>query len=86
MVTILSNATLVTGDRGRTVLYDSALAVQHSVIAALGPTQDILAQFPEGEVVDCRGKAVFPAWSTAILTCWRRQTGVSLKTSAFLRR
>ena len=60
MVTILSNATLVTGDRGRTVLYDSALAVWNSVIAALGPTQDILAQFPEGEVVDCRGKAVFP--------------------------
>ena len=60
MVTILTNATLVTGDRGRNILYDSALAIQDSVIAALRPTQEVLAQFPEGEVVDCRGKAVFP--------------------------
>ncbi len=60
MDTILSNATLVTGDQGRTVLYDAALAVRDSTIAALGPTEEIRAQFPGAEVVDCRGKAVFP--------------------------
>ncbi len=60
MVTILSNATLVTGDEGRTILYDSAVAVRDKLIAAVGPTEEIQAQVPEGEVVDCRGKAVFP--------------------------
>lgn len=60
MTTILSNATLVTGDRGRSILYDSALALRDSTIAALGPAQEIQARFPEAEVVDCRGKAVFP--------------------------
>ena len=60
MVTILSNATLITGDQGRSILYDSALAVQDSMITALGPTEEIQAQFPGGEIVDCRGKAVFP--------------------------
>lgn len=60
MDTILSNATLVTGDQVRTVLYDAALAVRDSTIAALGPTEEIRAQFPGAEVVDCRGKAVFP--------------------------
>ena len=60
MDTILSNATLVTGDPGRRILYNSALAVRDSVIAALGSSEEIQSQFPEGEVVDCRGKAVFP--------------------------
>ena len=60
MDTILSNATLVTGDPGRTILYDSTIAVRDSLIAAVGPAQEIQAQFPNAEVVDCRGKAVFP--------------------------
>lgn len=60
MVTILTHATIVTGDPGRTILYDSALAVRGSVIAALGVFEEIQAQFPDGEIVDCRGKAVFP--------------------------
>lgn len=60
MVTTFTNATLVTGDLSRSILYDSALAVRDTQIAALGPTKEILSQFPEGEIVDCRGKAVFP--------------------------
>ena len=60
MATILSNATLVTGDHGRTILYDSALAVQDTVIAAIGPAHEVEAQFPGAEILDCRGKAVFP--------------------------
>ncbi len=60
MVTVLTNATIVTGDPGRTMLYDSALAVLDSKIAALGTSEEIRGRFPEGEIVDCRGKAVFP--------------------------
>ena len=60
MATILTNATIVTGDPGRTILYDSALAVLGSVIAAVGDSEEIQARFPESEIIDCRGKAVFP--------------------------
>ena len=60
METIISNATIVTGDAGRTVMYGSAIAVRDSSIVALGPSAEILAQFPEAEVVDGSGKAVFP--------------------------
>ena len=60
MATILSNTTLLTGDPGRTILYDSALVVEAGKIAAIGPTEEIGAQFPGSEVIDCRGKAVFP--------------------------
>jgi len=60
METIISNATIVTGDAGRTVLYGSAIAVRDSSIVGLGPSAEILAQFPGAEVVDGSGKAVFP--------------------------
>ena len=60
MNTIITNATVVTGDAARTVLYDSAIAVVDSTIKGIGPTQQILAEFPGAEVVSGRGKAVFP--------------------------
>ena len=60
MNTIIANATIVTGDAGRTILYDSAIAVSDSAVAALGPTERVIAEFPDAEVVDGRGKAVFP--------------------------
>ena len=58
--TVITNATIVTGDPARTILYDSALAIRESAIAALGPTGAVLARFPGAEVVNGRGKAVFP--------------------------
>ena len=60
MKTIIANATVVTGDPARTILYDAAIAVVDSTIAGMGPTQQVLAEFPEAEIVDGRGKAVFP--------------------------
>ena len=41
-------------------MYDSAIAVAGATIAAVGPTDEVLAQFPEAEVVNGRRKAVFP--------------------------
>ena len=60
MDTVIANATIITGDSARTILYDAALAVRDGAIADLGPTAEVLAQFPDAEVVNGRGRAVFP--------------------------
>ena len=60
METVIANTTIVTGDAGRTILYDSAIAIRDASIAAVGPTEQVLGSFPDAEVIDGRGKAVFP--------------------------
>ena len=60
MTTIIKNATIVTGDAGRTVLHDSAIAVDADRITAVGATNDLLASNPGAEQIDGSGKAVFP--------------------------
>ena len=58
--TVIANATIVTGDADRTVLYDSAIVVEDDRIAVLGPTSDLISRYPNADVVNGRGKAVFP--------------------------
>ena len=58
--TIISNATIVTCNPARAVLYDSALAITGRHIVAIGPTDDVRARYPDANVVNGRGKAVFP--------------------------
>lgn len=60
VTTVIRDATIVTGDPGRTILYGAALAIQGDRIVGLGPSEDMAAQYPESEIVDGRGKAVFP--------------------------
>jgi cytosine/adenosine deaminase-related metal-dependent hydrolase len=60
MTTVIANATIVTGDAGRTVLHDTAIAVSDDRIVSVGPTEDVRQAYPDAEVVDGRGKAVFP--------------------------
>ena len=60
MITVIKNATIVTGDAAHTVLYDSALAVKDTRITAVGPTSEVEADYPDAEQVDARGYAVFP--------------------------
>ena len=60
MTTVIANATIVTGDAGRTVLHDAGIAVSEGRIAAVGPTAEVARSHPDAEVVDGRGKAVFP--------------------------
>ncbi len=60
MTTIIANATIGTGDPARTVLHDAAIAITGDRIAAVGRTDTILRDHPDAEVVDGRGKAVFP--------------------------
>ena len=60
MTTVISNATIVTGDAARTILYDAAIAIEGANIAALGPSSDIIAAYPQAEGVDAAGHALFP--------------------------
>ena len=60
MATVIKNTTIVTGGPGRTILHDSAIAIEDGKIAALGNSEEVGARFPGAEVVDGRRKAVFP--------------------------
>jgi cytosine/adenosine deaminase-related metal-dependent hydrolase len=54
---VFAHTTVVTVDLVRD---DVALAVEGERIAAIGPTDDILRTRPNAEIVDARGKALFP--------------------------
>ena len=60
MATIIKDTTMVTGGAERTVLYDTSLAVDGGKIVAIGPSARIEAGLPGAEVIDGRGKAIFP--------------------------
>lgn len=63
MTTIIKNATVVTCDAGRTIHYNAALVVENDRISDIGPTADIEAKNPGAEVVDGRGRAIFPGFN-----------------------
>jgi 5-methylthioadenosine/S-adenosylhomocysteine deaminase len=60
---LIHDATIVTADDAGSILSGAALAVRDGRIAALGPTQEILARYPDAERVDGRGRAVFPGFA-----------------------
>jgi 5-methylthioadenosine/S-adenosylhomocysteine deaminase len=57
---VFTNTTVVTGDANRAQLRGVALAVSGGLIAAIGPTDTVLPQFPDAEVIDGRNKALLP--------------------------
>jgi cytosine/adenosine deaminase-related metal-dependent hydrolase len=54
---VFRNTTVVNADA---VQNDVALAVVGTTIAAIGPTDQILKSYPNADVIDGRGKAIFP--------------------------
>lgn len=54
---VFAHTTVVNAD---TVQNDVALAVEGARIVAIGPTDTVLARYPEAEVYDGRGKALLP--------------------------
>jgi cytosine/adenosine deaminase-related metal-dependent hydrolase len=54
---VFSNTAVVNAD---TVQNDVALAVEGNRIAAIGPTDQVLKAYPQAEVYNGRGKALFP--------------------------
>ena len=47
MNTVIANATIITGDPARTILYDSAIAIQDGVIASLGANRRRAGPIPQ---------------------------------------
>src|SRR2546425_4431505 len=56
-IVVFSHTTVVNVDA---VQNDTALAVEGDTIAAIGPSDQILKTYPNAEVYDGRGKALFP--------------------------
>ena len=57
---VFSHTTVVTNDAQRRTLLDVALAVSDGVIQAIGDSDEILAQFPNAQVIDGSRKALLP--------------------------
>jgi 5-methylthioadenosine/S-adenosylhomocysteine deaminase len=58
--TLIHDTTIVTVDDAGTILHDAALVVAGARIAALGPTGELAARYPDAERLDGRGRAVLP--------------------------
>ena len=63
MTTVIHHTTIVTGDRDPSVRFDAAIAIENDLIAAMGPTDEIMARFPNAEGVNGRGKLVMPGFA-----------------------
>jgi len=60
---LIHNTTVVTADDRGTILHDAAVAVSDGRIAALGPSSELAARYPDAERVYGRGRAVFPGFA-----------------------
>ncbi len=57
---VFTHTTVVTNDEARRTHRDVALAVENGRIAAIGDTDQVLADYPDAEVYDGRRKAILP--------------------------
>lgn len=62
MTCVIHGATVVQCDAAGTVLADGAVVVEDGRIAAVGPSEQILARHPGLERIDARGKALLPGF------------------------
>jgi cytosine/adenosine deaminase-related metal-dependent hydrolase len=63
MTTLIQDTTVVTGDAAGSIHYEAALAVEDGRIAAIGPTAELQARYPQAERVDGRNRAVMPGFA-----------------------
>ena len=63
MTTVIHHTTVVTGDRDPSIHFDAAIAIENDLIAAIGPSDEVMARFPNAEGVDGRGKLVMPGFA-----------------------
>ncbi len=63
MPILIHDTTIVTLDDAETVLYDAAIVLEAGLILALGPSEALLARYPNAERIDGRDRAVFPGFA-----------------------
>ncbi|RMF79462.1 MAG: putative aminohydrolase SsnA [Chloroflexi bacterium] len=57
---LITNATLVTWGEANRVLHHHALYIKDGLIEAIGPSDELAAQYPQADVIDARGQLVMP--------------------------
>ncbi len=57
---LIINGTLITWGENNQVLRDHGLYIEDGLIQALGPTKDLLEQYPQTQRLDARGQLVMP--------------------------
>jgi 5-methylthioadenosine/S-adenosylhomocysteine deaminase len=63
MQTMIHHTTIVTADNAYTVHDDATIVIEAERIAAIGPTDELVARYPGAERIDGRGKAVMPGFA-----------------------
>jgi len=63
MTTVIHHTTIVTGERDPFIHFNAAIAIENDLIAAIGPTDEIMARFPNAESIDGRCKLVMPGFA-----------------------
>ncbi len=63
MTIVIHDAAIVTVDDADTVHYNAAIAIEGDRIAAIGPSPEVLASYPDAEKIDGRGKLVMPGFA-----------------------
>ena len=63
MTTLITNATVITVDIDRQIFTPGAVVVRDDRIVAVGPAQQIVADYPQVERrIDAQGKVVMPGF------------------------
>lgn len=57
---LITNATVITWGESNRILTDQAVLIENGVIAAIGPSRDLAARYPQGERLDARGQLLMP--------------------------
>ena len=60
MTVIIADTTVYTADATRSVLYDAAIAIEGDIILEAGNSADVEARHPGAEIINGKGRAVFP--------------------------
>ncbi|HEV7267238.1 MAG TPA: amidohydrolase family protein [Falsiroseomonas sp.] len=63
MTVVIHSTTVVTGDTANAIHRDAAIAIEGGRIAAIGPSAEIRARFPQAERVDGTNRAVMPGFA-----------------------
>ena len=63
MTTVIRDTIIATCDPDGRILYDGAIAIDdNGIIAAVGPSDEVVRAYPTADMIPARGKAVYPGF------------------------